>query len=349
MNLSGLIDHVVAALFARDSAPTDDAAERQLVADMTELVVETVEPRIRLKARYADKLEDCVRTTIAHLRTIGRQPLEPLLLARAAWSDDPRLNAFFAAADDVPAFLGRSRELRCFFGDPSQQDVGEAFALLAMKRDERTVLAPQQHGDTVQQDVPQVTVSFSGHRLFAPSATLEGTRLEVGRRIIQRLAQMALSRIVDLEMKAATLGERKAWLSARLRLVKLAAEGAGGLLDDPVAARSQIAAMERQLQETVHDYIETKASVATLDASIRHIDDVLSHPAQHVSMQQAPMRLSRMGVRLDDGDHPDPVNAFELTELAIGEGQRVAIAIVRCPRTELPPEEDLLASAERYL
>ena len=348
MDLTALFDRVASALFGRDGANVDDAAEKQLVADLTEVVVETVDSRIRLQSRYAEKLEPCVRKTIAHLREIGRQPMEPLLLSRSNWSDDPRLNAFFASADDVPALLGRSKDLRAFFSVPSQRELGEAYALLAMKKEERTVLAPQQDGDRVQLDVPQVTVSFSGHRLFAPSASFEATRLEVGRRIIRRLAQLALKRIVDLDMKAAELGERKAWLAARLRLVKLAVDGAAGLLEDTVDTRSKMAALERELHATVHDYIETKASVATMASYTGHIKAVLDHPEQHVSLHSTPMRLSRMGVRVD-GSHPGPVNAFTLSELAIGEGVAVVIAIVRCPLAELPAEADPLANAERYI
>ncbi|MGO4392134.1 hypothetical protein AB4Z46_12345 [Variovorax sp. M-6] len=345
---SALLDRIVSALFGRAAAQTGDAEERKLVVDMTELVVETVDSRIRLQTRYADKLEGGVKKTIAHLRAMGRQPLDPLLLARASWSSDARLNAFFAAADDIPAFLGRSKELREFFRLPSNRDAGEAFALLAMKCEERTVIGVRQHGDQVQHDVPQATVSFSGHRLFAPSATVEATRLEVGRRIIWRLAQVALKRIVDLDMKATELGERKAWLGARLRLVKLAVDGAAGLLEDTAETWSQIATLERELKETVHDYIETKAGIATLDAYIKHIDAVFSHPEQHVSLRQKPLRLSRMGVRVD-ADHAGPVNEFVMTELAIGEGVSVVVAIVRCPLSELPPEEDLLSNAERYI
>jgi len=348
MDLTALFDRVASALFGRDGADVDEVADKQLVADMTELVVETVDSRIRLQSRYAEKLEGCVRKTIAHLRDIGRQPLPPLLLSRANWNDDPRLNAFFASADDVPAFLGRSKELRAFFDVPSQRALGEAYALLAMKKVERTVLAPKQDGDRVQYDVPQVTVSFTGHRLFAPSATLDATRLEVGRRIIRRLAQLALKRIVDLDMKAADLGERKAWLAARLRLVKLAVDGAAGLLEDTADTRSKMAALERELKETVHDYIETKASVATLASYSGHIKAILDHPEQHVSLQQVPLRLSRMGVRVDDA-HPGPLNEFSMSELAIGEGVVAVIAIVRCPLAELPAEADPLANAERYI
>src|SRR5690349_10380116 len=229
---TSFIDRIVSTLFGKSDLKGE--AEQQLVAQLIETVVDTVEPRVRAHGRYQQKLEGPVRSTIAYLRAVGKTPLEPLLLSRASWNDDPRLNAFFASADDVPAFLGRSKELRAFFGVPSQRELGEAYALLAMKKEERTVLAPKQDGDRVQHEVPQVTVSFSGHRLFAPSATLEATRLEVGRRIIRRLSQLALKRIVDLDMKAADLGERKAWLAARLRLVKLAVDGAAGLLEDTV-------------------------------------------------------------------------------------------------------------------
>lgn len=346
MDLQALFDRVATSLFGRDREHA--AADKHLVADMTELIVETVDPRIRLKTGYAHKLEGCVRKTIAHLRSMGDTPMEPLSLVRAEWSTDSRLNAFFASADDVPGVLQRSKELREFFGVPSHREQGEAFALLAMKSEERSVLMHRQDGDRVQRDVPQVTVSFTGHRLVAPSASVDTTRLEIGHRIIRRLAQLALKRIVDLDMRAAELGERKAWLAARLRLVRLAVDGAAGLLEDTADTRSQIAKLEAELKETVREYIETKASVATLDSSIRHIDAVFAYPEQHVTLREMPMRLSRMGVRVHDHDD-GPVNEFGLTELAIGEGACVTVAIVRCPLAELPPEQDLLAKAERYL
>ena len=248
----------------------------------------------------------------------------------------------------MPALLGRSKDLRAFFSVPSQRELGEAYALLAMKKEERTVLAPQQDGDRVQHEVPQVTVSFSGHRLFAPSASFEATRLEVGRRIIRRLAQLALKRIVDLDMKAAELGERKGLARRPAAAREAGGGGAAGLLEDTVDTRSKMAALERELHETVHDYIETKASVATMASYTGTSRPSWTIPSSMWSLHRTPMRLSRMGVRVDDS-HPGPVNVFTLSELAIGEGGVVVIAIVRCPLAELPAEADPLANAERYI
>ena len=348
MAQSSLFDRVVSTLFGGGQPRLDDEADRQLIADTIEAVVETVEPRVRLNPRYRDKLEGCVRKTIAYLRAIAREPLEPILLTRAAWSDDPRLNAFFARADDVPACLGRSRELRAFFDTPSNGEVQEAYALLGMKKEERSVFAPQLEGDTLKQDVAQVTVSFSEHRVIAPAATLAATRLEIGRRIIQRLAQVALSRIVALDTKATELQEHKAFLAARMRLLNLARDGMEGIVKDPATIGEQMKAVEGELKETVGDYIETKSSLATLDGYIGQIDDVFSHPDQHLTLTHTPVRISRLGFKVDDAS-TGPVNDLVLAELSIGEDIRGAIAIARCPRSELPPKEDLVANAERYL
>jgi len=345
---ASLFERVTAALFGGRDATADDPAERQLVSDVLELVVEAVEPRCRLNARYQEKLEGSMRKTIAYLREVGREGLEPVLLTRAAWSDDPRLNAFFATADDVPACLGRSNELRAFFDDPVNREIQEAHALLGMKKDERTVFAPQLEGDALRHDVAQVTVSFSGHRIIAPSATLAATRREVGRRIIQRLAQVALSRIVALDMKATELREHKAYLGARLRMLNLARDGMEGIVKDPATIADEIKAAERELKDTVDGYIEAKSSLATLDAYIERIRDVFSQPEQHVALTHTPMRINRMGVKVSDSTS-GPVNELALAELSIGDNFRGAIAIVRCPRSELPPKEDLIAKAERYL
>jgi hypothetical protein len=186
------------------------------------------------------------------------------------------------------------------------------------------------------------------HRLVAPSATLAATRLEIGKRIIQRLAQVALSRIVGLDEKATELQEHKAYLGARMRLLNLARDGMEGIVKDPATLREQMRAVERELKQTAEGFIEAKGSLATLDGYIGQIDEVFSHPEQHVALTHTPLRVSRMGVRVDDAS-AGPVNELSLAELSLGEDWRGAIAIVRCPRAELPPKEDLIAKAERYL
>lgn len=342
-----LFDRLVANLFGGEQTATD-ASERQLIVDLIETVVETVEPRLRYQPRYVARLEGALGRTVAHLRAIARERLEPVLLARAQWSDDPRLNAFFATADDIPACLGRSRELREFFAAPDNTDAREAYALLGMKKVERTVFAPRLEGSLLRQDVSQATVSFSDHRLVAPMPTLVATRREIGRRIIQRLAQVALSRVIDLDTRAIRLRQRKAYLERQLRLLNLARDGLEGVVSDPAARAEKIRAVEDELRDAARGYGETKTSLTTLDRYLVQIDDVFSHPERHVALTHSPLRLNRMGFKADAAA-TERVNELVLAELSVGENLQAAIAIVRCPRGEMPPGEDLLAKAKYYL
>jgi hypothetical protein len=343
--MASFFERAVAALFG-GTAGTVSEADPQLIEDLTEAIVDTVEPRVRARSGYRDMLAGGVQRTIEHLRAIGREQLEPLLLSRGNWAQDARINAFFATADDVPACVGRSQEVRRFF--EQHPDCAEAYALLGMKREDKTVFAPRFEGDTLRHDVAQVAVSFSGHRLIAPSPDLAQTRLEVGRRIIDRLAQLALARILEFDRKATELQQHKGYLGTRLRLLNLARDGMEGLVSDPATIEQQIREVERELKETVEGYVEAKSSIATLDGHIEQINAVLTRPAEHVALTHLPLRLTRLGIKVD-ADSPESAEELALHEISIGEGLRATVEMVRIPRAELPPKEDLIAQAERYL
>ena len=123
------IQEVLSFLFG--GSGSGNAADDTLIATTTEAIVDQVEPRLRMIGGYQKKLAAGVRKTLAHLRALrDALPEDGLVLARAQWGRDPRGNAFFARADDVPDFLGRSRPLRSMFKTNPQ--CTEGFALLAM-------------------------------------------------------------------------------------------------------------------------------------------------------------------------------------------------------------------------
>ena len=115
-------------------------------------------------------------------------------------------------------------------------------------------------------------------------------------------------------MKATELQEHKAYLGARMRVLNLARDGMEGIVKDPATIGEEIKAVERELKETVDGYIEAKASLATLDGYIKHIDEVFSHPEQHVSLTHTPLRVSRMGVKVSEAA-TGAVNELTLAEL----------------------------------
>jgi hypothetical protein len=80
----------------------------------------------------------------------------------ATWSRDPALRAFFRCPDGYSAALGRSDNLRTLFDKFPELD--EACLILGMAFNEQRVFGMALHGDMVQRDVVQTSVSFSDHR-----------------------------------------------------------------------------------------------------------------------------------------------------------------------------------------
>src|SRR5262245_27623207 len=282
---ASILDRVTSALFG--SSRSVEAPDAELIGEVTELVVETVEPKIRYQSRYKKRLAPSITSTIRHLQMLARSGLDAVTLTKAAWSTDPRVNAFFATADDVLVCLGNSQELRQFFEANTAGD--EAFALLAMKKEERQVFAPDTSGERIVKDVAKVSVCFSEHRVIAPSPTYADTRLTVGKRIIERLAEVALALITEASETPSELQARKAHLAARLRQLELAQRGVAGHTSD---VASRIAEVKQQLAGVAEQYGEArKGDAGSLASYIRVVDDVLSHPEQHVSTVLTPLRL----------------------------------------------------------
>jgi len=344
--LASALDRFVAALFGGGRAQKGD--DPALLAALAEAVVDVVEPKVKLASGYQRKLGGSIQATIDHLRGLAPLLGEPLVMARSAWMEDARLNAFFATAGDLVSCIGRSKELRKLFAATDAAAVPEAYALLAMTKEQHTVLAPAFVDGQLRQDVPQVTVSFSNQRLLGATPTEKEARMELGRRIIYRLGQVALTRVVALSDKSVQLQEHKAYLAARLKILALARDGMEGIVEDAATIESKINEAQKELKDTVDQYIDVKSSLATLDDYIAQIKEVFGNPAQHVTLTRETIRLTRLGVKVPENS-TEPANSVVLTEIAIGTRIRGVIALARCSRAEMPPEEDLVAKAARYL
>jgi hypothetical protein len=347
MPFATLFSNVASRLFGAAPAGATGAIEPELVQLAVEAIVDAVDPRLRGVSRYQSRIAPGAARAIAHLRSLARDLPAPLEFSRAAWSSDPQLNAFFAAAADLPALLGRSEELRAFLAAPANAAVTDVHALLAMFKTERNVFAPAFVNGALQQEVAQTTVSFDKHRLFAPAAELLDCRRQVGMLILRRLAGLALERITALGDRAVELEQRKALLGSRLRMLSLRRNGIGDISGGSDAS-AEIASIERELKATVDDYHEAKASLATLETRIEHVNAIFDAPAEHVSLARTELRVNRMGYKVTEasGEQASPLT---LSELSIGSGLTIVIAFVRCPRAELPPREDLIARAAKEL
>lgn len=202
MSFTNIFSRLAGSLFGGPPIDPGDAIDPAMLDDAVDAIVDAVEPRIRVVPRYRKRLAPAATRTIRFMRSLAPALLAPIELSRAAWSADPYINAFFATVADVPAALGRSDELRVFFDAPANSQAEAAYALLAMRREERNVLAPALVDGEVRRDVAQTTAAFTGHVMFAIAAEPLVMRRLIGEAILERLAGLALERIVATRERA---------------------------------------------------------------------------------------------------------------------------------------------------
>ncbi|HSD59350.1 MAG TPA: hypothetical protein VLC55_00660 [Burkholderiales bacterium] len=346
----------VRALFAKlfgagDEAPGgEDLPERirAAIPETVDFIVDTIDPRLRLVPDYQEKLGAGVARTVKYLRSLVPEPPPPIDLSKKAWSADARLNAFFAAAADVPLVMGRSKELRGFFDDLANAGIEEAVALLAMELREQNVLGVAMEGGQLKHDVAQTTVSFADHRIVMPAASHADMRFELGKRILRGLTQIALKRIETIQARQQDLEETRGRLATKLRVLRGRPAGLESLAEDPDTHKSEIEALEQQLEQAKADLGGAKASLATLDGYMEQINEVLNNPERHVRLELLQLRLNRMGIKVAEGSQ-EPASDLELARVSVGPDLTRVVAAVKCARDDMPPREDLLAQAERYL
>ena len=75
---------------------------------------------------------------------------------------------------------------------------------------------------------------------------------------------------------------------------------------------------------------------------------LFGNPDRHVALTRHELRVDRMNVKVD-AEANESNRAITLAELRVGERSQAVIAFVRCPRSEMPAQVDLLAQAERFL
>jgi hypothetical protein len=349
MSFDTLFSNLAAKLFGTTSSkPGDeaDAVDPELVRLAVEAVVDAVDPRLRCISAYTRKLAPGMEATIRHMRSLAKDMEAPLLLTHNAWGSDPMLNALFGNADDISSTIDRSDELRAFFEAPEYAFEDQAYLLLGALRTERNVLAPANVNGQLLQDVAQTTVSVSKHKLIAPAVDFDACRREVGMRILRRLAELALERITTISERTMALEHRKAMLGAQLRMLNLRRNGLQNLAGAAHDDAAEISAIEKELHATVENYIEAKASLATLESRIDHINAVFTAPADFVSYQKIEMRLNRMGYKVT-AESDEQASDLSFGELSIGDGLKATVVFVICPRSEMPAKESMSARAAR--
>jgi hypothetical protein len=298
-------------------------------------VVDATEPGMRAVSGYARRLQGPVAEAFRYTDELAETVPGVYECSRTAFSNDPRINAFFVDPRQMQELFSRSKEVRGLFD--ANPKVEECCALLCMRMEERNGFGCELIGDQVRRDVAQTTVSFFDHRLVSPGCNEEQARRALKCCIFNGLLDYIRQTALAAKGRVTKLESRLNGLRADLRHAGRRAQPP----HDQSDLLARIAALEAELAQE-------QLRLRTPEEQLGFIADVLGNPAQYLTGGERSLRLSRTGIKLE-GESSRPGYELRLSEIRIaGDKPRIG-ALVSFPRRELLAERSFLEQADLFL
>jgi hypothetical protein len=342
--MKGLVNHMLTGTFgsmrrifeARESGRREAAR----VTEALERVVEGTDPAIRYVRGYRKKLHEAIAGALDYTDRVIAEIPGAVGVSRATFVADPYVNAFFVNVQDLQSVFSHSSELREFIDVHRGAQPPVCYALLCMRKTEKTVLGIELEGDVLKHDVWQTAVSFSDHRIYSPAPTEADARLGLKQCLFDGLGTSALGRIMDLKLSNHRLQEERQRLKARLRRLEQRMRDKGGHqpMDAGLAARR----LEVMRQLDLIEKTLLNSRLVAPEESLNQVYAVFKRPDNFIRLQKSTLRLNKMGIRIE-GPSTQPCNELHLTEAIIGEEPPRVVTLAKFPADEVPPPPDFMA------
>ena len=294
-----------------------------------ERAVERVEPHLKQISGYPRVFQRPVASALEYARTLAAAIPGPLEINRAAYVQAPLVHALFPSVDCIRDGLCSSQAMREFHGrNPATREV---YALMGMRRWEKSTLGMELLGLAVRKDVLQNVVYFTSHTLENPSATVDETREMTSWSFFDKLIDRVAQRIEARKQEKADLLHERDWLTARLHEANEQTRP---------ALTEELAKLLRQTQELS----------ASLDLGnyVHDFEAVLLDPAQYLRLERIAMYLDGMGGKREPGeDAPD--QPVEFNDLIGFDRRQWTVTLVHCSDIHVVSYAEKLEAACRRL
>lgn len=147
-----------------------EQAQRQLLTDAVEAIVDGTDRRLRGLSSYQSQLRQSARGLLVYIEGLVSQMPPPLLVSKQTLVMDPTVGRLFQDAYQVEGLLQEGRALERFLASRID-DCREVFALVSLFKTEKQVFGSELQGEILVSDVMQTIVGFVGHKVIALEAT----------------------------------------------------------------------------------------------------------------------------------------------------------------------------------
>ena len=304
---------------------------QQDVLDAIEAVVDGTEPQIRYVSSYKKQLEKSVVTSLLYINDLVNTLPGAKEINHKNYTREPHEHAYFASVGEIKDVFSNSNELKTFFyGSEDEQ----AYALLCMKHEEKTILGVEMQNNILSRDVLQISENFSEHKILSPTGSEAQIRECVKKCIFDGLITHVLKKLVGLKSEYRDLHDQQSALNSRLRSRQAKGSGLTKLLTSVESMDSEYQGILEKIEENEIKLKEMPPKWKLPNYYIEQVNHILNHPEAFIRLETSYVNISKMGIKVNDKSSKD-ASLIRLDELTIDNVLKRVIVIVSYPRNEM--------------
>lgn len=271
---------------------------------------------------FERKLAPKVRGALDYCEELVAALPPPLVIERASFASEPHVHALFGSADDIDAMIGQSPALQDYVSSADGAGAEDCYALLAARRQEKSILGVACEGEFIRNDVPQKLLHFSNHNLSLIADNPESARLKLKLAAFDGLIKTFAAHVGRLRTEQVSLRQERAIATTRGRMA-----GHRGATPEVEARCSRtIASLDERLSRNADALLPRQ--------QIEALGDFLSNPHEALHLETVALHVDRGGKIIDAPDaRTAEVASLHLTELISRDRRRHVIVPVRFQRS----------------
>jgi len=315
-----------------NSPPPITEMERRFIGR----AVETIDPMIKTISGYERKLAPAVRYALDYCESLTAAVPGPIDINFKAFSADPLVHAFFATPGDIGFMFGKSQELRDYIASSTNILADVFYALLGMRRREKSVMGMELHGDMIRSDVPQTVLYFADHVLREFADSPDETRRLLHRSAFESLVRGFSDKVMCMHQHRQQLRNDRDMARTQMGKNTEGLLGAGS--DSHAQRREEIEMQLRQVAESLSP-----------ENILKDLSAWLAEPEPHLRIDPITVSVDQMGVLTDPSPDNPQVHTLNFPELIGRDRRHWILMIARIPKDEVLRAIDNQEQSSRYM
>lgn len=172
-------EHLQRIFEVYEYSSTTEQFDKHRIDGVVEAIIDGTDVRLRGVSNYKKQLQETAVNLLVHIEGLVDSIPAPTLVDNDSLVYDPLTRMLFPDEQTIQRILIHNRDIQSFFAKLENSATHEFFALLLLHHKEKAILGSETRGQILMRDVRQITLSFYGHRLVAPSPNEEAVRTEM--------------------------------------------------------------------------------------------------------------------------------------------------------------------------